>query len=95
MSARKLVTISIPPELLKKAERVAQEEHRSKSELLREALRFYIDTSAVRKQGSRERLFHLIDTVQARTRALPPRAIRKVIREAVESARRVKHRASA
>jgi hypothetical protein len=40
-------------------------------------------------------MFRLIDTVQARTRAVPPRAIRKVIREAVESARRVKHRASA
>jgi hypothetical protein len=95
VGTRKLVTISFPPELLKKAERIAIQENRTKSELLREALRFYIDTSEVRKRGFRERLFRLVDAVQARTQATPPRIIRRVVREAVESARRTKHRASA
>lgn len=38
----KLVTVSLPPDLLKDAERIAKEEHRTKSELVREALRTYI-----------------------------------------------------
>ena len=86
MAARKLITISLPPELLKKAEQVAVRESRSKSELLREALRFYIDTAEVRKKASRERLFDLVDEVQARTRDVEPRTIRRVVREAVEAA---------
>ncbi len=52
----KLVTISLPPDLLKKAERVAEEEHRTKSELLREALRAYITSrqwDQIREWGDR------------------------------------------
>lgn len=52
----KLVTISLPPDLLKKAERVAEEEHRTKSELLREALRAYIASrhwDQIREWGDR------------------------------------------
>lgn len=95
MAARRLITISLPPELLKKAEQVAAQENRSKSELLREALRFYIDTTEVRKKASRERLFDLIDQIQARTGGVEPRTIRQIVREAVEAARRAKQRASA
>ncbi len=95
MAARRLITISLPPGLLKKAEQVAVQENRSKSELLREALRFYIDTTEVRKKASRERLFDLIDQIQARTRGVEPRTIRQVVREAVEAARHAKRRASA
>lgn len=95
VAARRLITISLPPELLKKAEQVAAQENRSKSELLREALRFYIDTTEVRKKASRERLFDLIDQIQARTGGVEPRTIRRIIREAVEAARRAKQRASA
>jgi CopG family transcriptional regulator/antitoxin EndoAI len=36
-------TISLPPRLLKEAERTAKEEDRTKSELVREALRMYIE----------------------------------------------------
>jgi CopG family transcriptional regulator / antitoxin EndoAI len=36
------VMISFPDEFLDEVDRVAQEEHRSRSELVREALRFYI-----------------------------------------------------
>lgn len=95
MGSRKLITISLPPQLLKKAEEIAEQENRTKSELLREALRFYIDTSQIRRRARRERLFDLIAQVQARTARVPPKEIRKVIREAVEEARRMRRRTSA
>lgn len=95
VSTRKLITISLPPNLLKEAKRIAEQENRTKSELLREALRFYVETSEVRRKATRERLFALIDQVQARTKGVPPRDIRKVLREAVEAARRTRRRASA
>lgn len=43
MRTRKLITISLPPAMLKDAEQIAAKEHRTKSELVREALRRYID----------------------------------------------------
>ena len=85
---RRLMTISLPPPLLKKAEALAQEENRTKSELLREALRFYADTREVRKRAPREQLFTLIGKVQSRTRGTGVREIRKMVREAIASARR-------
>lgn len=95
MGTRKLITISLPPPLLKEAERLAKGEHRTKSELLREALRFYIETREARRAAARERLFRLIDQLHARTKDIPPREIRKVVQEAVAAARRAKRRASA
>ena len=92
---RKLLTISLPPRLLKEAERLAERENRTKSELLREALRLYIDTSEVRRKTTRERLSTLIDRVQARTQDVPAREIRKVVREAVATTRGAKVRAIA
>ena len=88
MGLRKLMTISVPPQLLKKAERVAAQENRTKSELVREALRLYIDTSEVRREAAREQLARLIDRVQARTRGVPSLEIRRLVREAVGAARR-------
>ncbi len=84
---RKLITISLPPPLLKKAEQVAEEENRTKSELLREALRFYLETRDVRRAATRDRLLELIDKAQARAKATPSRAIRKLIRESVGAVR--------
>lgn len=92
---RRLITISLPPPLLEKAERVAEEESRSKSELVREALRFYIESREVRRAVARERLFDLVDRAQARTRGVPVAEVRKVVREAVEAARRQTRRSSA
>lgn len=43
------LTVSLPPKLLREAERAAREEHRTKSELVREALRFYIEERRWRK----------------------------------------------
>ena len=86
MSTRKLITISLPPALVKKAEVVAREENRTKSELLREALRFYVETREVRK-ASREQLFSLIGQLQERTKQVPAREIRETVREAVKAGR--------
>ncbi len=42
-------TVSLPPKLLREAERTAREEDRTKSELVREALRMYIEERRWRK----------------------------------------------
>ena len=39
----KLITISLLPDLLKEAEKLAKEENRSRSEIFREAIRRYIE----------------------------------------------------
>ena len=43
MRTTKLISISILPDLLQEAEKVAKEENRTRSELIREALRRYIE----------------------------------------------------
>jgi CopG family transcriptional regulator/antitoxin EndoAI len=53
----KLITISIFPELLKETEKVAKEENRTRSELIREALRRYIaakELKRLQRYGSRQ-----------------------------------------
>lgn len=42
-------TISLPPRLVREAERTAKEENRTKSELVREALRMYLEERRWRK----------------------------------------------
>lgn len=49
MRATRLVTISLSPNLLRKAEKAAKEEQRTRSELLREALRQYLENREWRK----------------------------------------------
>ena len=49
MRTTKTWTISLPPKLLREAERAAREEDRTKSELVREALRFYLEERRWRK----------------------------------------------
>ena len=67
MRSRKLVTISLPPSLLKEAEKVAKEEYRNMSELFREALRFYIETRDVRREAAKDGLFDVIASAQERS----------------------------
>ena len=88
MRSRKLVTISLPPPLLKEAERVAKEENRSKSELLREALRFYVETRDLRREAARDGLLALIDATQERAAGTPKADVRAMVREAVSAARK-------
>lgn len=42
MRTRQTITISLPPEMAKKVEKAMRAEHRTRSELVREALRTYI-----------------------------------------------------
>jgi len=49
MRTTKLLTISIMPEFLQEIEKVAKEERRTKSELVREALRRYIAAKELRR----------------------------------------------
>lgn len=85
---RELITISLPPPLLKKAEKVADEENRTKSELFREAIRFYVEARSERSKARRGQVFSIIDKVQAISKRVPSYQIRKVIREAIISARK-------
>ena len=43
MRTSKLITISLLPDLLQEAEKLAKEENRSRSDLFREAIRRYIE----------------------------------------------------
>ena len=87
MRTRRLITVSLPPPLLKITEQVAEEENRTKSELVREALRFYVETRDIRRMASRERLFALIHQVRERTKGMRSREVRKLVREGVTAAR--------
>ena len=55
MRTTKILSITLPPAMLKQAERLAKEENRTKSELVREALRRYMqdrDWQNLRAYGS-------------------------------------------
>lgn len=59
MRQSKVVTVSIPPRLLREAEKMAKKEQRTKSEVVRDALRLYLDLqsdkgfrSAVRQRAT-------------------------------------------
>jgi predicted transcriptional regulator len=47
MKTAKTICITLPPDLLKKAQKIAASEHRTMSELFREALRHYMAGSRV------------------------------------------------
>lgn len=46
MRIAKTICITLPPDLLKKAQKIAAREHRTMSELFREALRHYMNEAA-------------------------------------------------
>jgi len=49
MRTTKILSLSLPPKLLREAERAAKEEGRTKSELFREAVRRYLLEEKVRR----------------------------------------------
>lgn len=54
MRTAKVISLSLPPDMEKEVQQVAKEEHRTISELLREAFRQYLanrDLAAIRKEG--------------------------------------------
>ena len=57
MRIAKTVSITLPPDLLLKAQEIAQREHRTMSELMREALRTYMSERQARAQESWRELF--------------------------------------
>ncbi len=56
MRSRQTMTISLPPEMIRKVERVRKAEHRTRSELIREALRAYFANRYPVVEASREEL---------------------------------------
>lgn len=78
MTEQRTVTISLPPELAKRVDAIADRENRSRSELFREALRQYLE-----RQDRWERIFALGSETAKRT-GLDEAAIMK----AVKSSRR-------
>ncbi len=54
MRTAKVISLSLPPEMEKEVQKVAKQEHRTISELLREAFRQYLankDLADIRKEG--------------------------------------------
>jgi CopG family transcriptional regulator/antitoxin EndoAI len=78
MRPSRTVTISLPPELARRAERAARSEGRSRSELFREALRQYLD-----RRDRWDRIFAAGEEAVARLGV-----DEQVVRSAVESRRR-------
>jgi len=50
------ITFSLPPEMYEQVQRVKDEEGRDMSELVREALRLYMEDRELRREQRRERL---------------------------------------
>jgi metal-responsive CopG/Arc/MetJ family transcriptional regulator len=55
MRIAKTICITLPPDLLKKAQKIAVREHRTMSELFREALRHYMNESSQVEQNAERR----------------------------------------
>ncbi len=74
MKTAKVISLSLPPDMEKEVQKVAKEEHRTISELLREAFRQYLanrDLAAIRKEGRKI----------AKKMNLKPEDVNKIIRE--------------
>ena len=74
MRTAKVISFSMPPEMEKQAQKVAKEEHRTISELFREAFRQYLanrDLAAVRSEGRKV----------AKKMKLTPEDIEKIVRD--------------
>ncbi len=66
------VMVSFPDEFLVQVDRVAQEEHRTRSELIREALRLYIGLRETQGQPSANPLVRQAILVQDRLSQVSP-----------------------
>jgi metal-responsive CopG/Arc/MetJ family transcriptional regulator len=66
------VMVSFPSEFLAEVDRIAREEHRSRSELLREAMRLYIEMRrGERRPGDDPRVRSAVATQDALARLAP------------------------
>ena len=74
MRTAKVISFSMPPEMEKQVQKVAKEEHRTISELFREAFRQYLanrDLASVRSEGRKV----------AKKMKLKPEDIEKIVRQ--------------
>lgn len=74
MKTAKVISVSLPPDMEKEVQKVAKEEHRTVSELLREAFRQYLanrDLAAVRKEAIKV----------AKKMKLKPEDVARIVRE--------------
>jgi CopG family transcriptional regulator / antitoxin EndoAI len=74
MRASKLVTISVLPDLLKKADEIAREESRTRSELWREVMRRYIAEKELKR-------LQRYGDQQARTIGLEEKDVQRLVDE--------------
>ncbi len=74
MRARKVTSLSLPPKLLREAERLAWREGRTRSELFREALRRYV-------ADSRWRDLQEFGRAQARKLGIKESDVERLVRE--------------
>ena len=65
------VMVSFPAEFLAQVDEVAQNEHRTRSELLREAARLYIETRHRRRPGDDPRVRSAVATQDTLARLFP------------------------
>ena len=74
MRTAKVISLSLPPEMEKEVQKIAKEEHRTISELLREAFRQYLtnrDLATIRKEGKKV----------AKKMKLKPSDVERIVRE--------------
>ncbi len=74
MRTAKVISLSLPPDMEKEIQKVAKEEHRTTSELLREAFRQYLsnrDLATVRRVGRKI----------AKKMKLKPEDVDRIVRE--------------
>lgn len=66
------VTVSFPQEFLAQIDRIAEEEHRSRSEVLQEAMRLYMEARrAPRRPGDNPRVQAAVAGLEALSRLSP------------------------
>jgi len=83
MRPSRTFTISLPPDLAEEVDRIAAAEHRSRSELLREAFRRYVGA-----QQRWERIFAYGEQVAAEAGLTSEQAVDAAVASAVKEVRR-------
>lgn len=84
----KIINISLSPELLSQADKVAKEEYRSRSELIREAVRAYVIQRDLAKLRELQRHFR----EQARKKGITPKDVDNAIAQYRAENRKNSHR---
>ena len=90
---RRTWTISLPADMSRLAQQVAKQEHRTKSELVREALRVYFTKQGQRlSSGAGERLTRVGELAEFYRQRHPDRPTEAQLRESFRGIRRMHDR---